>query len=235
MDKPQERKKQRWWWNWRVKILVGLLPFHLLYSFYCQHFLPPTTLTQIGAVLSDRVTFRRYYVSREKISRNLYLAVIAEEDTNFLQHGGFEWDSMRQALLKGRGSGSTISQQTAKNTFAWQHQDYVRKALEMYSTVLIEKTWGKQRIMEVYVNVIEFEEGVYGAEAVAQEFFHKPASQLTRREAATIAACVPQPKGCLRHRTNSPVMRKVQAHVLKEMTYIGNQKGVRDFLEQMSK
>jgi monofunctional biosynthetic peptidoglycan transglycosylase len=125
--------------------------------------------------------------------------VIAAEDARFCEHHGFEFEAMRAAAAhnarspdKVRG-GSTISQQTAKNVFLWPGRDYVRKGLEAYDTLLIEAIWGKRRILEVYLNVVEWGKGVYGAEAAAQAYFHHSARTLTAGEAARLAAILPSP------------------------------------------
>lgn len=139
--------------------------------------------------------WRRY----EKISPEMAKAVIASEDNLFAEHHGFDWKEMKKAIKEHREKGkklrgaSTISQQTAKNVFLWPNRSFVRKAFEAYFTVLIEWIWGKERILEVYLNVAEMGKGIYGAEAAAQEFFDKSASELTRREASLITACLPNP------------------------------------------
>lgn len=138
------------------------------------------------------------WVPLEDISMNLQKAVVASEDGMFLKHNGFDFSAMNKAFksnLKGKKlkGGSTISQQTAKNVFLWQGRSYIRKAFEAYFTVLIELIWGKERIMEVYLNSIEMGDGVYGAEAAAQHWFHKSAKNLTKYEAASIAAILPNP------------------------------------------
>lgn len=137
--------------------------------------------------------------SYERISPELAKAVIAGEDNLFAEHNGFDWKEIRKAIddhkTKGkklRGA-STISQQTAKNVFLFPSKSFVRKAFEAYFTLLIECIWGKERIMEVYLNIAEMGKGVYGAEAAAEKIFGKPASELTRREASLIAACLPNP------------------------------------------
>jgi monofunctional biosynthetic peptidoglycan transglycosylase len=138
------------------------------------------------------------WVPIEKISPNLQKAVIASEDDLFLTHHGFNFKAMFKAYknnkkgkrLKG---GSTISQQTAKNVFLWQGRSYLRKGLEAYFTVLIELLWSKERIMEVYLNSIEMGDGVYGAQAATQHYYHKDAASLTKYEAAGIAAILPNP------------------------------------------
>lgn len=139
------------------------------------------------------------WVAIEYISPNLQKAVVASEDANFMTHHGFDFNAIRKAMHsneKGRKlkGGSTISQQTAKNVFLWQGRSYIRKGLEAYFTVLIEKVWGKKRIMEVYLNSIEMGDGVYGAQAASQYWYRKNASGLTKSEAAGIAAILPNPR-----------------------------------------
>jgi len=136
----------------------------------------------------------------EEISPELIKAVITSEDNLFCEHGGFDRKAIEQALQERkegkriRGA-STISQQTAKNVFTFHNRTLWRKAVESWYTLLIEWIWGKERIMEVYLNVAEMGKGVYGAQAAAQTYFGKDASALTRREAATLAACLPNPLG----------------------------------------
>lgn len=135
----------------------------------------------------------------ENISPNLQKAVIASEDANFLNHNGFDFTAIQKAFKnneKGKRikGGSTISQQTAKNVFLWQGRSYLRKGLEAYFTVLIELVWGKERIMEVYLNSIEMGNGVYGAQEAARHWYSTTASNLTVKEAAGIAAILPNPR-----------------------------------------
>ena len=138
------------------------------------------------------------WVPLDSMSVYVPQAVMASEDNLFLQHNGFDFEQIYKARLEamrgGRERGaSTITQQTAKNVFLWHGRSYVRKGLEAYFTVLIEWVWGKERIMEVYLNSIEMGDGIYGVEAVAQEHFGKHAKRLTKREAALIAASLPNP------------------------------------------
>lgn len=143
---------------------------------------------------------KKDWVSLDKISSAMPLAVIASEDQKFEEHNGFDLEAIKKAEKynaahkgkKVRGA-STISQQTAKNLFLWPARSYVRKAFEVYFTFLIEIFWSKQRIMEVYLNIIEMGDGIYGVEAASDEYFHKPASKLSVREAALIAAILPSP------------------------------------------
>lgn len=165
------------------------------------------------------------WVSIENISPNLQKAVIASEDGNFLKHNGFDFKAMQKAFknnqkgkrLKG---GSTISQQTAKNVFLWQGRSYVRKGLEAYFTVLIELIWGKERIMEVYLNSIEMGNGVYGAESAARHWYRKSAVDLTKQEAAGIAAILPNPRKYKATNSSSYINRR-KDKIVRVMQHIG--------------
>ncbi len=164
----------------------------------------PFTPLMISRALEQKsagkeMTCSHDWVSIEKISPNLQKAVIASEDDLFLTHNGFNFDAMQKAFKNNQKGnkikgGSTISQQTAKNVFLWQGRSYLRKGLEAYFTVLIELLWSKERIMEVYLNSIEMADGVYGAQAAAQHWYHKDAVDLTKYEAAGIAAILPNPR-----------------------------------------
>ncbi len=164
------------------------------------------------------------WVPIEEISTNLQKAVIASEDATFLSHHGFDFSAMHKAYKnnsKGKRikGGSTISQQTAKNVFLWQGRSYVRKAFEAYFTVLIELLWSKERIMEVYLNSIEMGKGVYGAQAAAQHWYKKDAAKLTKREAAGIAAILPNPLKYKPVNSSSYINRKKQ-RILRHMRYV---------------
>ena len=164
------------------------------------------------------------WVSLEKMSPSMPVAVIASEDQRFLQHHGFDYEAIEKAAMHNMESkrmrgGSTISQQTAKNVFLWPGRSWVRKGLEAYFTVLIEFVWSKQRIMEVYLNSIEMGVGIYGVEAVAKEHFGCKASELTRSDCALIAATLPNPrKFSSKNPSNYMVKRKVK--IMKEMKFI---------------
>lgn len=161
----------------------------------------------------------------ENISINMQKAVIASEDANFLTHHGFDFKAIQKAMesnekgkkLKG---GSTISQQTAKNVFLWQGRSYVRKGLEAYFTILIEIIWGKERIMEVYLNSIEMGDGVYGAQAASQYWYRKNADNLSKKEAAGIAAILPNPRKFKATNSSSYINRK-KGRIVKLMNYVG--------------
>ncbi len=184
--------------------LVFFFASSILYTlFYRFVNVPATPLMLIRVVenLADKKSpsITKDWVSLSDISPNLVLAVIASEDNNFESHYGVDFEAIEKAQKlnkkgkKIRGA-STITQQTAKNVFLWPARTYIRKGLELYFTGLIELFWGKQRIMEVYLNVIEMGDGIYGAEAAAQKYFKKPAKNLSRSEAAAIAAVLPNPR-----------------------------------------
>ena len=139
------------------------------------------------------------WVALEDISKNLQRAVIAGEDGRFFEHSGFDFKAIQKAAVgnfKGKKlkGGSTITQQTAKNVFLWQGRSYIRKGLEVYYTFLIELIWGKERILEVYLNSIEMGDGIYGAQAAAQHWYKRDCKSLTRMQAAGIAAILPNPR-----------------------------------------
>lgn len=164
----------------------------------------PFTPLMLIRVIENKAAGKEAYFNHdweplENISVNLQKAVIASEDGLFLKHNGFDFKAMEKAYKnnsRGRKikGGSTISQQTAKNVFLWQGRSYLRKGLEAYFTVLIELIWGKERIMEVYLNSIEMGNGIYGAQAAAEHWYRKDAANLTPREAAGIAAILPNPR-----------------------------------------
>lgn len=165
------------------------------------------------------------WVPLSSISRQLPLAVVSSEDNLFMTHWGFSTKAIERAWKSNaRGKhihgGSTISQQTAKNVFLWNGRSWVRKALEVPLTLLIELVWGKERIMEVYLNVVEQGPGVFGAEAAARKYFHHSARRLTREEAALMAAVLPNPRR-LKLAAPSPYVRKRQAQIAALMPKIG--------------
>lgn len=172
------------------------------------------------------VTMEHDWVPLEEISPKLQLAVVCSEDQNYLKHYGFDIGAIKKAMKENeegkrfRG-GSTITQQTAKNVFLWQGRSYLRKACEAWFTLLIETFWSKERIMEVYLNSIEMGNGIYGAEAASQHWFHKPAKKLTKDEAAAIAAILPNP---LRLKANpaTEYVAKRKAWIKQQMNFWGN-------------
>ena len=172
----------------------------------------------------EKIRMRHHWVPLDSISKYMPVAVMASEDQLFMEHHGFDFNAIEQAVKerqagKRQRGGSTISQQTAKNVFLWPRQSWLRKGLETYFTALIELCWSKQRIMEVYLNSIEMGDGIYGAEAVAQLHFRCKAADLTRANCALIAATLPNP---LRYDSANPsaYMLKRQTWIMRQMKHI---------------
>jgi monofunctional biosynthetic peptidoglycan transglycosylase len=187
------------------RIFLYLFFSSLLYVVILKFVDPPITATQITNAFG--LGLHRDYIGWREMSDNIKLAALASEDQSFTDHSGFDWDAIEKSLRPKKkkkkskiplgGGASTITQQTAKNVFLWQGgrwDRYLRKIPEFYFTFLIELVWGKQRILEVYLNVIETGPGCFGVEAAAQHFFHKSAKNLTREQAAMIVAGFPNPK-----------------------------------------
>lgn len=198
----------------------------ILFRFVPVPFTPLMGIRAIENKMSDEEMICSHdWEPLENISPNLQKAVIASEDANFLTHHGFDFNAIQKAMKnneKGRKikGGSTITQQTAKNVFLWQGRSYLRKGLEAYFTILIEIFWGKERIMEVYLNSIEMGNGVYGAQAAAQYWYKKDAAYLTKREAAGIAAILPNPRKFKASGSSSYIENR-KSKIVKHMGYVG--------------
>jgi monofunctional biosynthetic peptidoglycan transglycosylase len=193
--------KQRSWLRRAGRFLVRAIALFLLVSVLMTAIYrwmpPPVTWLMLWRVVEGN-WISKNWESYDNISPNLVRAVIAAEDAKFCEHDGFDWESIEKAWKRNQKAkrirgGSTISNQTAKNVFLWPDRTYVRKAAEFYFTGLIELMWTKKRILEVYLNVVEFGPGIYGAEAAAEAHFGKSAKDLTRREASLLAAVLPNP------------------------------------------
>ena len=185
----------RWLIRFFLKLMLGLFALSLLLVVLFKFVPVPVTATMV----MDGNGITKDWEPLSDIDRNLVRAVIAAEDGKFCSHEGFDRKAIENAMKSNAAGGrirggSTISQQTAKNVFLWQGGGYFRKGVEAYFTFLIEKAWGKRRIMEVYLNVAETGIGTYGAEAGSQRYFGKPANSLTPLEAARMAAALPLPK-----------------------------------------
>lgn len=201
-------KKRKGFWGRFFRLIRNIFLIFIITSFgwvIIDRFVPIylTPLMVIRSVESitqgESPKNSKRWVPIEEISPNMVQAVVCSEDNLFLSHHGFSLDAITKAFEHNQNAkrirgGSTISQQTAKNVFLFPQRSYIRKGLEAYFTVLIELIWGKQRIMEVYLNAIEMGNGVYGVEAAAQEYFGIHASQLSKSQAAAIAACLPNPR-----------------------------------------
>jgi monofunctional biosynthetic peptidoglycan transglycosylase len=187
---------------WLVLLLLG---FSVLSVALLRWIDPPYSAFMAQRRIEAWVTHDRGYVFRHtwvdlaRISPNLPLAVVASEDQKFPEHWGFDVEAIEKAYELNQHShrvrgASTISQQVAKNLYLWSGRSYFRKGLEAYFTLLIEGFWPKRRILEIYLNIAEFGDGTYGAEAAAERFFHRPASRLSRSDAAILAAVLPSPE-----------------------------------------
>ncbi|MBS1780361.1 MAG: monofunctional biosynthetic peptidoglycan transglycosylase [Bacteroidetes bacterium] len=219
-----------------LRFILYLFAASVVYLVLCKWVMPPITITQLNA-LAGGYGLERDYVSWSEISPNVKLAAIASEDQLFPDHEGFDWKAIEKSMQdkprKKRPKGaaaSTISQQTAKNVFLWQGSGvmrYVRKIPEVIYTEGIELIWGKKRIMEVYLNVIEMGPGIFGIEAAAEHYFHKSARNLSRAEAAMIIACLPNPKKF----TVVPMSRRVSWRYPQIMAQMNNLDGDPDVAE----
>jgi monofunctional biosynthetic peptidoglycan transglycosylase len=186
-------------WQIFKKVFLWAVILQFVYLIMLIWVSPPVTITQTVSWITGH-GLRRDYVNYDEMGPNIKLAVIASEDQLFPDHDGFDVKAIKKAMKynekhpkKTRGA-STISQQTAKNIFLWQHGGWFRKGLEVYFTFMIELLWSKERILEHYLNVAEMGNGVFGVQAAAKAYFNKDAKNLTRQEAAMIAACLPNPK-----------------------------------------
>jgi monofunctional glycosyltransferase len=183
-----------------IFFIVFTLSGVLVYKFFPVPFTPLMVQRVIEQKLDGKeVRMKHEWVPIGKISDNMIQAAVGGEDANFMDHFGFDFVAIEKAQKHNkrgkrlRGA-STISQQTSKNVFLWLGRNYIRKAMEVYFTLLIEPVWGKERIMEVYLNSIEMGNGIFGVEAAAQTYYKKSALQLTRNEAAMIVAAFPNPR-----------------------------------------
>lgn len=222
-------------WRWIKRIFIVLFLLHFVYIFLLKWMDPPVTLTQVASVFSGH-GLSRDYVSIKEMSPYTKLAVISSEDQLFPDHNGFDWKSIEKAMdynkkkpNRVRGA-STISQQVAKNVFLWQGRSWIRKGLETYFTFMIELIWGKKRILEMYLNVAEMGEGIFGIQAASETYFKKPAKSLTRKEAAMIAACLPNP---LKY-TVKPMSKNVSIRypwVMRQMNNLQNDPDVQSLIQ----
>jgi monofunctional biosynthetic peptidoglycan transglycosylase len=191
---------------------------------------PPVTPLMIIRYISNDVKdgerqIEKKWVGIENISPNMILAAVAAEDNKFSDHFGFDWEAIQKAKEINKYSyikhgASTITQQTAKNLFLIPSRTYLRKGFEVYFTFLLEVFWSKKRIMEVYLNIVELGNGIYGIEAASQKYFHKPALKLTRNESALMVAALPNPRKRNPARPNG-YMYYYQGRVLDIMQKIG--------------
>jgi monofunctional biosynthetic peptidoglycan transglycosylase len=233
--------KGRPWWRRLLRWLAWGLGLFVAVSVFLVLIFRFVPVPFSGVILERRVQSwgePRSYVSQHdwvplgEIAPCMGAAVIAAEDQNFAEHFGFDWEAIQKAMVHNERSrrkrgASTVSQQTAKNLFLWDGRSWTRKGLEVWFTVLIEAGWPKKRILEVYLNCVEFGDGIFGVEAASRSFFHKPAKRLRPSEAALLAAVLPNPH---KYRADAPsgfVLQR-QDWILHQMSQLGGDGVVRD-------
>lgn len=223
----RRRRWRGWWWKLPLFLLVFSLAQVLALRFIDPPFSSFMAIRQMQAWLGGDWAFRIAHDWRDidRISTHLPVALIASEDQTFADHSGFDIKAIekaRKSNARGRKlrGGSTISQQTAKNLFLWSGRSWVRKGVETWYTLLIEALWPKRRILEVYANIAEFGDGVYGAQAAARTYFRTDASRLTTEQAARLAAVLPNPKRYSVSRPGPYVQRRTRA-IQRQMRAIG--------------
>jgi monofunctional biosynthetic peptidoglycan transglycosylase len=216
-------------WRGIKKAFLYLFFFQLFYILFCKWINPPITITQAVSLVQG-YGLKRDYVSYDQMSSNIKLAVMASEDQLFPEHNGFDLKAIEKAVQYNkkhpnrRRGASTISQQVAKNVFLWQGGGFFRKGLEVYFTFMIEILWSKERILETYLNVAEMGEGIFGIEAASKAYFKKSAKNISRTDAAKIAASLPNPKLY----TVKPISKKVLNRYDDIMIQMNNLEGDAD-------
>ncbi len=233
-------KKQTWWrrgLRWSALGVLGFLVGTVLLVLVLRFIHPPFSALMVERRIAswfsrEPYTSRHTWVPLEEMSPSVGVAVIAAEDQNFADHFGFDWAAIEKAYVHNEHSrrkrgASTVSQQTAKNQFCWESRSWLRKGAEAYFTMLIELEWPKRRILEVYLNSVEFGDGVYGVEAASTTYFHKHSSRLRPSEAALLAAVLPNPH---KYRVEAPsaYVRGRQAWILRQMEQLGGEQVVKD-------
>jgi len=209
-----------------IFFFVSTFTVAVIYKYVPVFITPLMVINCVKQVIGDEeVRLSKDWVPIEEISPNMVRAAIASEDAKFLSHNGFDYAAIRDAAIHNMKGGrtlgaSTISQQTAKNVFLWPSRSWVRKGLEVYFTFLIELVWGKERIMEVYLNVAETGHGIYGVEMASQIYFKKPAKKMSKWEAARLISIFPNPLKFSVVNPSKRTLRK-QEIVMKRMNSVG--------------
>lgn len=217
------------------KVIFYFFVIHILYIVVLKWINPPFTITQVQQMF-EQGKLKRDYISYDEMGDNIKIAVVSSEDQKFPVHNGFDIDGIQKAIEKNKSGkklhgGSTISQQVAKNVFLWQGRSWLRKGLEVYFTFMIEKIWSKQRILEMYLNTSEMGIGVFGIEAASEYYFNKPARDLTKNEAARIAAALPLPR---KYNVNppSPFISRRAANIQRQMRNLQGSADLQKILKQ---
>ncbi|MDD0824931.1 monofunctional biosynthetic peptidoglycan transglycosylase [Mannheimia sp. AT1] len=222
--------KKGWLWFIFSRIITFFGSFFIIFTLLFSIFPVPYSSYMVQKKIENVLQGNDYQIKKEWVNLNniawqMQMAVIASEDQKFESHFGLDLKAIETALLHNSKSkqvrgGSTISQQTAKNMFLWHGQSWIRKGIEVPLTIILEKIWGKERILEVYLNIAEFGEGIFGVEAAAQHFFKKSAKNLTLQESALLAASLPNP---IVYKVDKPgpSMRKRQAWIIRQVNALG--------------
>ena len=214
--------------RWTVVAFLGSTILAVVALRFLPVYFTPLMFIRCSEQLAEgkSLKMKHHWVPLNKISPSLPMAVMASEDAKFLKHHGFDYQAIEHAAERNRKhpekrklGASTISQQTSKNVFLWPGRAWVRKGFEVYFTALIELMWPKERIMEVYLNSIEMGDGIYGADAVAEEHFGTDAQNLTKAQCALIAATLPNPRK-FSSKNPSGYMLKRQVRIMREMKYV---------------
>lgn len=210
-------------WTKIKKLIYIIILANILFIVWGKFFNPPFTITQIGGLL-EYGKLKRDYISYNEMGNNVKKAVLASEDQSFFSHNGFDYKAIEKAMKhneqgKTLRGGSTISQQTAKNIFLWQGRSWFRKGLEAVYTFIIELVWGKDVILERYLNSIEMGQGVFGVEAASQYYFNKSSANLTKSEAAWIATILPNPKK-YDPKNPSAYLNKKHRWIMRQMNHV---------------
>ncbi|WP_165022645.1 MULTISPECIES: monofunctional biosynthetic peptidoglycan transglycosylase [unclassified Dysgonomonas] len=224
-NKKPKRRVLKWIRNLIIFLFLFSIFQVVLFKYVPVYYTPLMVANNVQQLFDgEKIVYHHTWVPLNEISKSLPLAVVASEDNLYLDHSGFDFKQIQVAMdeaekgKRQRGA-STISQQTAKNVFLWQGKSFIRKGFEVYYTFLIENIWGKERIMEVYLNSIEMGENIYGAEAVARKHFNKSAKKLTAGECALIAATLPNPKKFNSAKPSAYILKR-QAKILDLMTKV---------------
>lgn len=214
--------------RWACRAVVAFFVFSITWTLLLTFINPPITWLMIQRGFERKAAGKEWKITKtwipyEALSDNLKRAAIAGEDARFMEHWGFDGQAILEAYQRNQQGGnlrggSTISQQTAKNVFLWPRRSWIRKGLETYFTVLIELFWSKKRILEVYLNVIETGDGLYGAEAAAQHYFSRSAKNLSKRQAALIVAVLPNPRRWSPAKPTTFINRKANT-IVRYMNY----------------
>jgi monofunctional glycosyltransferase len=219
---------------WKLAFMLMLLGFQITIFFVILYRIMPVPVTPLHLVRvyeqirdGKNIKLSKDWKSIDYVSDKFCLAVITAEDVKFIRHYGFDFEQIQNSIERGLKRGkklrgaSTISQQTAKNLFFTPKRSWIRKVPEVIITLTLELLWTKKRILEVYINIIEMGEGIYGVEAASQYYFHKSASKLTSRESALIAACLPNPRRWQAHKPSGYINRKAKG-IQRFMHHIGD-------------